>query len=418
MAAVTSSRFASVLAKGHDWRDCSKSALEQLGQIRTENDGFNFGFLYISDELAEDMESIVNLFKGVTNIENWVGSVGIGVCGNNELCIDRPAISVMITRFDDHDFEIFGLKSGDDKSDLQERLENWLGANDPMLILTHGDPMAEPPAQEILPQMTENFGGFIIGGLSSSRKKHAQIAGHVVSGGMSGVLFSDSVPVATTLSQACSPMGKPHLITKGQDHLIYELDGQKALDVLNQDLRSMVIKSIDKDPDEVMIDEMLLDSRDTIPEEYRTLFSGQVHIAFPNTHSDQKDYLVRNIIGADQDEGSVAVSQIVCSGEKILFVRRNSDILRSDLIESLNDLKSRIEKQEGHFSPKGALYISCVARAVSEFTPDKSGDAVPEHELEIIQSVIGDIPLTGFYASGEICNAQLYGYTGILTLFL
>jgi small ligand-binding sensory domain FIST len=37
-------------------------------------------------------------------------------------------------------------------------------------------------------------------------------------------------------------------------------------------------------------------------------------------------------------------------------------------------------------------------------------------ELQIIREQLGDIPLIGFFASGEICGDTLYGYTGILTL--
>jgi small ligand-binding sensory domain FIST len=39
-------------------------------------------------------------------------------------------------------------------------------------------------------------------------------------------------------------------------------------------------------------------------------------------------------------------------------------------------------------------------------------------ELKMISEVFGDIPLVGFYANGEIAGQQLYGYTGVLTLFL
>ena len=36
----------------------------------------------------------------------------------------------------------------------------------------------------------------------------------------------------------------------------------------------------------------------------------------------------------------------------------------------------------------------------------------------MIQDELGDVPLAGFYASGEIAGHRLYGYTGVLTLFL
>jgi small ligand-binding sensory domain FIST len=35
----------------------------------------------------------------------------------------------------------------------------------------------------------------------------------------------------------------------------------------------------------------------------------------------------------------------------------------------------------------------------------------------MIHEALGDFPLTGFFANGEIHHDTLYGYTGVLTLF-
>jgi small ligand-binding sensory domain FIST len=35
----------------------------------------------------------------------------------------------------------------------------------------------------------------------------------------------------------------------------------------------------------------------------------------------------------------------------------------------------------------------------------------------MIRKTLGDFPLTGFFANGEIHHNRLYGYTGVLTLF-
>ncbi len=38
--------------------------------------------------------------------------------------------------------------------------------------------------------------------------------------------------------------------------------------------------------------------------------------------------------------------------------------------------------------------------------------------MRLIRDELGDLPLAGFYANGEISNNRLYGYTGVLALFL
>jgi small ligand-binding sensory domain FIST len=36
----------------------------------------------------------------------------------------------------------------------------------------------------------------------------------------------------------------------------------------------------------------------------------------------------------------------------------------------------------------------------------------------MIQDTLGDFPLAGFFGNGEIAHDRLYGYTGVLALFL
>jgi small ligand-binding sensory domain FIST len=39
-------------------------------------------------------------------------------------------------------------------------------------------------------------------------------------------------------------------------------------------------------------------------------------------------------------------------------------------------------------------------------------------ELVAIQDALGDVPLVGFFCNGEISHDRVYGYTGVLSLFL
>ena len=59
---------------------------------------------------------------------------------------------------------------------------------------------------------------------------------------------------------------------------------------------------------------------------------------------------------------------------------------------------------------RGAVYISCNGRGGPHF-------GAPSAELKIVQRALGDVPLVGFFAAGEIAHRHLYGYTGVLTVF-
>ncbi|MCX7169951.1 MAG: FIST C-terminal domain-containing protein [Proteobacteria bacterium] len=59
----------------------------------------------------------------------------------------------------------------------------------------------------------------------------------------------------------------------------------------------------------------------------------------------------------------------------------------------------------------GALYVSCSGSGGPHF-------GARHAELQILRNALGDIPLVGFFAGGEIARHHLYGYTGVLTVFL
>ena len=59
----------------------------------------------------------------------------------------------------------------------------------------------------------------------------------------------------------------------------------------------------------------------------------------------------------------------------------------------------------------GAVYISCSGRGGPHF-------GGPGAELQIVRHALGDVPLVGFFAGGEIARHHLYGYTGVLTVFV
>ncbi|MFI4988902.1 MAG: FIST C-terminal domain-containing protein, partial [Alphaproteobacteria bacterium] len=134
--------------------------------------------------------------------------------------------------------------------------------------------------------------------------------------------------------------------------------------------------------------------------------AGSIHAALPIRGSDMGDYLVRNLAGADAARGWLAIAAEVESGGKIMFCRRDAASARRDLAQMLQRLKARAKGDV-----KGAVYYSCVARGPNLFGPGSA-------ELGVLRDALGDVPLVGFFCNGEISNARLYGYTGVLALFL
>ncbi|HET7793929.1 MAG TPA: FIST C-terminal domain-containing protein, partial [Rhizobacter sp.] len=141
------------------------------------------------------------------------------------------------------------------------------------------------------------------------------------------------------------------------------------------------------------------------------------------------DTRVRHLIGIDPARGGIAVSDEVEPGMQVAFCRRDTEAARRDLIRICSEIREEVEpealsieaalalqgagvEQSPHPARRiaGALYVSCVGRGGPHF-------GAPSAELAIIRRALGDVPLAGFFASGEIARRHLYGYTGVLTVF-
>jgi small ligand-binding sensory domain FIST len=268
-----------------------------------------------------------------------------------------------------------GLRSPPDL----ERQSLHLGGLPANFAVVHGD-----PRNAQLPRLIDDLAGcmesgFVAGGLTSSRRQVVQIADGVAKGGLSGVLFSDDVVVSTRLTQGCSPIGPRHTITGAQQNILISLDGRAALDVFKEDVG---------------------DWR-TITQTGAAVFAG-----LPIAGSDTGDYLVRNLIGIDPVQKLVAIGDVPKPGAQIMFCRRDAPSAAEDMSRMLDSIKSGLFKR-----PRGGLYYSCVGRGPNLFSAESE-------ETAMIREALGDFPLVGFFCSGEISHNRLYGYTGVLTLFL
>jgi small ligand-binding sensory domain FIST len=364
-----------------DWETLVASVLRQIGDVPT---GANIGFVYVTDTLDGDLPLIAEKLKEATGVENWIGTIGFGVMVAGREYFETPALVAMLGVLPEDAFKILPTveKPGDL---LPDNVMNWAGRANPMLGVVHADPR-NAYIGDILNSITDDTDALLVGGLTASRGKQAQIAGGLTEGGVSGVLFGDDMAVVTGLSQACSPVGDIHEVTKARENILIELDGRPALDVFREDIGEVLSRNLDR-------------------------VGGYIHAALPisadENGDDAGDYLVRNVVGIDPDSGLVAIGERIAEGDRVMFVRRDGPSAAEDLNRMLSDVTGRAGRPA-----KAALYYSCVARGPNLFGPDSE-------ELKSVQAALGaDVPLVGFFANGEISKNRLYGYTGVLTLIL
>lgn len=363
-------------AAAEDWAHTAQACVDGVGALP---EGANIGFVYLTDNLVEDIANILLYLRQKTGILDWVGSVGIGICGGDSEYFDRPAMAILVGELPADSFRVFPALS-ESVDQLSESDAAWIARVGPAAGFVHGCP-ENPSTPNVIADLREATGAFLVGGLTSSRWACSQIAGRITGGGVSGVLFGADVGVATCLSQGCKPVGEGHVISDCLDNVIIGLDGRRAVEAFATDLGGRYRE----DP---------------------LSATRQIHVAIPVEGSDVGDYLVREIIGIDPGRGWLAIASHVQPGDRLMFVERDADTARNDLERALDRLKGRLSAP-----PKGALYVSCIARGPGMF--GKAGE-----EAGILRRALGDVPLIGFFANGEISNGRVYGHTGVLTLFI
>ncbi len=131
-----------------------------------------------------------------------------------------------------------------------------------------------------------------------------------------------------------------------------------------------------------------------------------IFVGLPVTGSDTADYLVRNLIAIDPEQKLLAIGDLLEEGASIMFCKRDGDSARQDMLRMLNELAKRARG-----TIKAGVYFTCLGRGRHQF-------GASSQELKMIRDELGDFPLVGFFANGEISHNRLYGYTGVLTLFI
>jgi small ligand-binding sensory domain FIST len=356
-------------------------------------------------------------------VTDWAGTVGVGICANNAEYFDEPALAVMLCDLQPDQFRVFsGL--------APLSAAQGGGGFTAHTALLHADG-ATPEVAELIAEVAERTSsGYVFGGLSSSRGAAVQFArssrgalpgrgregaAGVFQGGLSGVAFGPEVHWMSRVTQGVRPVSPAHRVDRADGHVVLALDGREALDVLLEDLGI----SLEQPQAAVARLRQTLVGLSASP----AAVTGRVPAAFG------EDVLVRHLIGLDPGRRGVAVAERVEVGMRLSFCERHVQAARADLMRICAEIREELEPEELSLEAArslagsaaagpapaqrivGAVYVSCSGRGGPHF-------GGPSAELQIVRRALGDVPLVGFFAGGEIAHHRLYGYTGVLTVFV
>ena len=390
-----------------DWQMALALAAAQIEAQRRGPDHAaepTLGWAYLSDHYAGDATALLAELRQRWPGVSWIGAIGVGIASNGVEYFDEPALALMLAELPHEQFRVF---SG------TQPLSGQPSSFEPATALVHADPNTNDLAELIAEMADCTSTGYLFGGLASARTRTLHVADGVFEGGLSGVAFTREVALVSRVTQGCQPVGPVRRITAAERNLVVRLDGEPALDCLLRDL----------DIDEGQPREALPRLRQTLV----GLSDGSDDVL---VHPGQfgTDTRVRHLVGLDPGRRGIAIGDQALVGQQLAFCSRNTAAARRDLVRICSEIREELEPEtlpvevavapgeEADALPHaarriaGAVYVSCAGRGGPHF-------GAPSAELAIVRHALGDVPLVGFFANGEIARHHLYGYTGVLTVF-
>jgi small ligand-binding sensory domain FIST len=347
----------------------------------------DLAFLFLSPAHLEEAESAAEAVREELAPRHLLGCVAEGVVAGTRELEDGPGVAVWAGALPAAEIDCFHVAAEEAGDGLEAAGLPVLER--PSLVALLVDPFTFPvvPLLTRLNEMDEPVP--LVGGMAAGgRQPGAQaliLDGEMHREGAVGAVVS-GIPVLTVVSQGCRPIGREATITRCEENIVYELAGQPALERLRREIASL------------SAEEQALAARG--------LLVGIV-IDENRPEYDAGDFLMRGLLGADEETGALALGDRVRVGQTLRFFARDAASADADLRRALGAVRGE--------RPAGALLFTCNGRGTSMF-PE------PDHDARLVAEVLGTPALAGFFCGGEIGpvggKAFLHGFTATLAVFL
>jgi small ligand-binding sensory domain FIST len=369
---------------------CSGAAREFEGEAP------DLGFLFFSSHHAEAAEMLAEEIAACTGVRHLLGCMGESIIGGGRELEDTPSLTLWLARLPDvriAPYSVACCQTPDGFCFPTEPTDFFSDQPEGGIAILLGEPYTMP-IDAYLRRLNEDHPGVpVIGGMASGAQYPGRnilvYNGEVRTDGAIGVHLSGAVRTKTIVSQGCRPIGSRFVVTACEKNAIHQLGGKLAL---------------------ASVQAMFEDVED----DDRALFQSAPHVGIVINEGQPTfgpgDFLIRNVVGADPERGSVFISDYVRRGQTVQFHVRDG----STADEDLRSLLDREAESRGGSIPRGGLIFSCNGRGSRLF-------ACEDHDVSAVQKSVGEIPVSGFFAQGEIGpvgdNNHLHGFTACVALF-
>jgi small ligand-binding sensory domain FIST len=349
----------------------------------------DLAFLFLSsDHFAEASDAVAALERELAPA-HLLGCVAEGVVGRDRELERGPGAAVWAATLPEAQIETFhSVAFGTDEGVAVSGFPDIDRAD---LVAFLVDPFTFPAAGFLSKLNEEEDTAPVVGGLAAGGGEPDTqalfVEDEVVYEGAVGAVLR-GVPVRTVVSQGCAPVGRDSVITRAEGNVVFELAGETALERLKGDLATLT------------------------PEQQQLATRGGVlaGLVIDENRAEYRrgDYLMRGLIGVDEETGALAVGEPVRVGQTLRFHVRDARSADEDLHEGLVEALAAERAA-------GALLFTCNGRGTNMF-------AEPDHDVRVAGELLGGDSLAGFFCAGEIGPVGgkpfLHGFTATLAVFL
>ncbi|WP_145087795.1 FIST signal transduction protein [Anatilimnocola aggregata] len=351
--------------------------------------------LFVSAQHAPQADALAMLVCEALGTENVIGCTAEGIVGVGREVEFEPAVSLWLASWPG----VFTtqLRLNYERTRDGGAIQGWPAElegewpADAFLLL-----LAEPltfQADLLLERLNEDrpgvpiHGGMASGGYNPGENRLFCGREALVEGAV-GVFVHGDIKLRSIVSQGCRPIGKPFVVTKAERNVIHELGGKPALLQLKELFDTLPTR------EQVLVQ--------------RNLHVGRVVSEYQATFG-QGDFLVRNVMGIDPNDGAIALGDYIRTGQTVQFHVRDQEAADAELKQMLN-----VVKKSGGPQPLAGLLFACNGRGSRMFSQS-------DHDAGLIAKLLGDIPLAGLFAAGEFGPVGhqnfLHGHTASIALF-
>lgn len=338
--------------------DAATAVAEAAGQVlETLGSEPDLAVLFVTAPHTAVVEEVAAVVRAVLAPRTLIGATAVSVLANGTEVEDTAAVTLWAGRFG----SVTPVRFGRDGFRMAH-------SSRPNALVLLGDPFSFD-AEGAFVAIEERWPGLpVIGGMASAARmpggNRLMLDDQVLTSGAVGALLGDGVEVEVVVSQGCTPIGQPWAVTKAESNVVHELAGRPAMARLIELARTQLTE-----------------------DEITTINRGGLHVGrVVDEHKVEfrrGDFLVRNLVGANEREGWIAIGEAVEIGETLQFHLRDADTADDDLRALL-----------GGKEADAALVFTCNGRGSHLF-------GEPDHDARVVADYLGRPATSGFFCAGE-----------------